>query len=193
MKKQLVIVGITLVLLAVGLSGCNEKESIDIDTATTTPSIQFVDDDIANTLTVTAANPSDILWSNIYFDGNCDISGRSLGTYVVAGDVISHCYGTITIYYGGGELKYTVLGVFEFSQEPYPSILCVKDISARTLTVVSASPYDILWSDLDIMGSCDTSGLNGYIEAGDQITNCYGTITIRHISTNLLLGSWDFA
>ncbi|MCK4364433.1 MAG: hypothetical protein KAW45_00095 [Thermoplasmatales archaeon] len=187
MKKQLLIVGITLVLLAVGLSGCNEKST---DTATTL--VQFVKDDIANTLTVDATTSSDILWSDIYFDGNCDTRGLGLGTYVVVGDVIPHCYGTITIYYMPEEVKEIVLDVFEFSSEPRPSIACVEDNSARTLTVVSAFPYDLLWSDLNIIGSCDTSGLNGNIEAGDQITNCSGNIIIVLISTDLILGNWDF-
>jgi hypothetical protein len=68
------------------------------------------------------------------------------------------------------------------------------------LTVVSASPADVDWSDLELAvdGTAADHGMSGTVTAGDMIditsvagTGAY-TITIRHIPTNTLIGSWDF-
>lgn len=152
------------------------------------PSIKFIKNDgsYTYTLTVSTVTPSNVLWSNIEITGTCDTS--SLGTYVIAGDIILDCSGTITIRYIPTN---TLLGHWTYSPE-IPSIQFVKDSIARTLTVAVASPSDIIWSDIDVIGNCDISGLYDDIEVGDMITDCYGTITIRHIPTNLLLGTWDF-
>ena len=153
-----------------------------------TPNIQFFKDSNAHTLTVAAVDPDDVLWSDIDVDGDCDTSG--LGTYVVAGDVISSCYGTIEIRYIPTN---SLLGVFDFGPEPVPSIQFVKDSSGRTLTVAAVDPDDVLWSDIDVDGDCDTSGLGTYVVAGDVISSCYGRIKITYTPTNTVIGIWDFS
>jgi hypothetical protein len=79
------------------------------------------------------------------------------------------------------------------SSQETPSIQFVKDNLADKLTIASAQPSDLLWSDFVISGTCDSSGLGTYVVAGDQITGCSGTISLRYIPTNTLLGTWDFA
>ena len=50
---------------------------------------------------------------------------------------------------------------------------------------------DILWSDINITGDCDTSLLSKYVHQGDVILDCRGTITIRHIPTGTSFGSFS--
>ena len=55
--------------------------------------------------------------------------------------------------------------------------------------IVSVEPS---WSDIEIIGICDTSGLNTYVTAGDTIANCSGTVSLGYISLNNLLGICKF-
>jgi hypothetical protein len=101
------------------------------------PTIQFIKDDNANTLTVASVNPSNVLWSDINFVGTCDTSG--LGTYVTAGDVISGCYGTITLTYVPLNI---VVGIYEFTPLPTPSIQFIKyDINNRVMVTAADTGY----------------------------------------------------
>jgi len=149
------------------------------------PSIQFIKNNVNYTLTVSAINPSVVLWSNIEITGTCDTS--SLGTYVAVGDMITSCSGTITIRDVSTNI---LLGTWTFTVTT-PHIQFYKDIDS--LTITTADPNNILWSNIEITGTCDTSSLGTYVQAGDMITECSGTITIRYIPTDTLLGTWDFA
>lgn len=73
-----------------------------------------------------------------------------------------------------------------------PEITFIKDDIEDTLTVASSDSASLTWEDLGITGNCDTTGLTGSVTAGQEIIECDGTITIRHIPTNTLLGSWTF-
>ena len=87
-------------------------------------------------------------------------------------------------------------------QPPVPVIIFVqKDMSEiNTLTVVSADPANILWSDigLKVDGVTEDHGMSGDVEAGHVIditaiagTGAY-TISISYIPTNTLIGSFEF-
>jgi len=95
-----------------------------------------------------------------------------------------------------------ICGIIDLEQEVTPTITFSKTdmISTNTLTVISASPADVDWSDLELQvdGTAADHGMSGTVTAGDIIditaiagTGAY-TITIRHIPTNTLIGSWDF-
>jgi len=73
-----------------------------------------------------------------------------------------------------------------------PVIIFVKDNIHLTLTVASVDPENVLWSDIYVNGSCNTSGLGTYVTAGDAISDCQGTINITYLPTNTLIGSWTF-
>jgi hypothetical protein len=73
-----------------------------------------------------------------------------------------------------------------------PIITFVMDDIADTLTVTSVDSLNVLWSDVMINGSCDTSGLGIYVTAGDVIFNCKGRIVIIYRPTNKMLGLFDF-
>lgn len=152
-----------------------------------TPMIMFIMDDMANTLTVASVDPFNVLWSDIFIEGDCNISG--LGTYVLAGDVIFDCQGTISLVYIPTN---TTLGVFYFSQNPTPTIVFMKHNIFLTLTVVSINQEYVLWSDIQISGSCNTSALGTYVTLGDIITDCQGMISFVYIPTNTSLGSFNF-
>jgi len=80
----------------------------------------------------------------------------------------------------------------EESSDEVPNLQFVKDSINTKLTVASADPGNFLWSDFEIIGSCDTSNLGSTVYAGDYFSSCSGTISIRHITTNTLKGTWDF-
>lgn len=72
-----------------------------------------------------------------------------------------------------------------------PEIYFQKDSLSRTLTVKYVDS-DLRWEELEIDGNCDISGLNGYIQEEDQITNCYGNITVKHTATETTLAVYEF-
>jgi len=82
--------------------------------------------------------------------------------------------------------------IVDTSAVPIPSIQFLKDSIAKTLTVATADPSDILWEHIEITGSCDTSQLGRYVTTDEEILDCSGTIMLRHIPTNTLIGTWTF-
>ncbi len=72
-----------------------------------------------------------------------------------------------------------------------PDIQFTQDVEKRTLTVKSFSEA-ILWSDIEITGTCDKSDLGDYVTKGDKIQACSGNIVITHKPTGSELGSWTF-
>jgi len=104
-----------------------------------------------------------------------------------------------------------VSGMIGTSPESAPEIQFVKDDVNNKLTVAKAEPGNLNWGDLDITFTSGKyvwlySGGNSYnlsnnpdlssvaVEAGDYLYYINGTctITIRHIDTNTLLGTWEF-
>jgi len=57
--------------------------------------------------------------------------------------------------------------------------------------LVTHAPYNLYWDSVDPLGS-DCKLPTGPILAGDRITDCYGTITLRWIHGNYLIGEWEF-
>ncbi len=105
-----------------------------------------------------------------------------------------------------------VSGMIGTSPQSAPEIQFVKDDIGNKLTVAKAEPGNLKWSDLNITydgtygnlkfngnnwpGPTSNGGLNttANVKAGDYITVEDGThnLTIRHIPTNTLLGTWTF-
>ncbi|MCD6468033.1 MAG: right-handed parallel beta-helix repeat-containing protein, partial [Thermoplasmata archaeon] len=73
-----------------------------------------------------------------------------------------------------------------------PSVSFVVDKTQRTLTVLSVDNPYTLWDHIDVTGLCNTSGLSGYVTAGDQITECHGAITVVYKPVNELLDVFNF-
>ena len=72
-----------------------------------------------------------------------------------------------------------------------PEIEFYKDNINYKLVVESVSE-ELLWEDIEISGTCDTSELDKYVTKGDQIISCIGTIEIKHIPTQEILGTYKF-
>jgi flagellin-like protein len=94
-----------------------------------------------------------------------------------------------------------VSGMIGGGQEAAPSISFNKkdQSSTNSLTVVSADPTTLDWGDLEVNASdgspCSKPGGTGdKVKAGEAITcpttEC--TVSIRHIPTNTLIGTYDF-
>lgn len=91
MKKQFPIVGITVLLIAVGLSGCTETQPAPPEKMI----IGFVRDNYNATLTVNSIHEdhSDLMWSDIILEGNATLPSGSIDI----GDVITNCDGKINL------------------------------------------------------------------------------------------------
>jgi hypothetical protein len=180
-------------------------EKSDDNSSIVTPSFHLIKDDDEDTLVITSADPEGLKWSNFSIVGDCDISG--LGTYVVPGDTITNCTGIIIISHIPTN---TLIGSWTFS-EVIPSIQFVKDDIDNKLIVASVSPSNLLWSEFSIFTNCSSvqfheedewvnvntgqlSGDFGYVKVGDYFRNLKGecSISIRHIDSNTLIGTWDF-
>ena len=105
-----------------------------------------------------------------------------------------------------------VSGMIGSSPTSTPSVQFVKDDVNDKLTVASADPGDLKWNSFRVT----FDGTSGYLRTGDGYTfnasamasladtiivtagdyfafNSSGAVSIRHIDTNTLLGTWDFA
>mgnify|MGYP006281174599 FL=1 len=106
-----------------------------------------------------------------------------------------------------------VSGMIGTSPQSTPSLQLVKDDINDKLTVASADPGDLSWTQLNITYDGDYSNLKineesyssddngaidisdiGNVKAGDYIKVESGTCnaSIRHIPTNTLIGTWSF-
>ena len=89
-----------------------------------------------------------------------------------------------------------ILGVIDpASEEPpeTPTISFSLDDVNKTLTVTYMDQDEILWEDIDQIGSgtCDPLP-TGNVSIGDEITNCLGIIALRYIPTNEVIGVYEF-
>ena len=140
------------------------------------PSVSFVRDDISDTLTVASVGT-----------GSYSSSAQS-GTYKIEGGKLCITASGMTVCFNydisNNGNTVTLTGVYQFT--------LTKTSSVPTIPDTQDGYDDLKWEDLEITGDCDTSDLGTYIYAGDQIKSCSGTITVIYISTNTLLGTWDF-
>lgn len=154
-----------------------------------TPQITFVKDDNAKTLLVASVDLPDVSWSDIANIGSGSCALPTSG-YVAAGDMITNCYGQI-------ELEYlptnAMLCYYEFTPQ-VPNIMFFVAYPSHTINIGSVSPSDVRWSDFENtgIGVC-TFPAKEYVEAGDQITDCYGMVQLHYIPTNTFMGTSDFA
>jgi len=101
-----------------------------------------------------------------------------------------------------------VSGMIGTSPQQTPSMQLVKDNTNKKLTIASADPGNLQWSDFNVTVHNTSTGaspaysypvgstLSGVVMAGDIITvgesGYTYTVTIRHNPTNTLIGTWDF-
>jgi len=71
-----------------------------------------------------------------------------------------------------------------------PSITFEKDNQNSLLRVTGADPLNLQWDDVTVLGTADRP--SGTIDAGDELSNCAGTVKLRWDPTNTLLGTWEF-
>ena len=97
-----------------------------------------------------------------------------------------------------------VSGMMGTGQEAAPTLTFIKEdkSAVNTLTVIAADPADLAWGDLELQnataGTTLAHGETGTVTAGTVLdiatlagTGAY-TISIRHIPTNTLIGTYDF-
>ncbi|MEM4258965.1 MAG: hypothetical protein QXL17_07450 [Candidatus Thermoplasmatota archaeon] len=78
-------------------------------------------------------------------------------------------------------------------QPEKPEIIFSQDVVNKTLTVVSAKPDTLQWSDIDEIGSgsCDPFP-TGTVTVGQQLTNCCGIIVLRYKPSGSIVGVFEF-
>jgi hypothetical protein len=89
-----------------------------------------------------------------------------------------------------------ILGIIDLTPDgpsETPTIMFSMDIENNTLTVTNVHPENVMWSDIDQIGSGTSNPLpTGNVSIGDMITNCAGIIVLRYVPTNEVLGVFDF-
>lgn len=74
-----------------------------------------------------------------------------------------------------------------------PEIIFEMDEVNNTLTVIQVNPDDILWEDIEQIGSGDCDPFpTGTVEINDEITGCTGIIILRYKPTGQLIGIYEF-
>jgi hypothetical protein len=89
-----------------------------------------------------------------------------------------------------------ILGIVDLPDYEPPETLSISfemDMDNNTLVVDYVYPEDVLWGDIDQIGSgtCDPLP-TGNVTVGDEITNCLDMIVLRYIPTNEVLGVFEF-
>ena len=80
-----------------------------------------------------------------------------------------------------------------YHQDTIPEISFNADYTEHKIVVTKVDLENRLsWEQLSITGICDSTGLTGYIEAGQQIINCEGSISIIYMPTNTLIAQYTF-
>ncbi len=88
-----------------------------------------------------------------------------------------------------------ILGYINPAPQPpeEPVLVFIQDIEQHSLFVASVEPENILWSDIDEIGSGDCDPFpGGYVVAGQKITNCTGILVLRYIPSLKVLGVFEF-
>jgi flagellar biosynthesis protein FliQ len=88
-----------------------------------------------------------------------------------------------------------LLGYIDPTQKPTqtPDIGFAQDSTNHTLSVISMSAADILWSDISEVGegSCDPLP-TGNVTIGNMITNCTGIIILLYLPTYEVIDAFEF-
>ena len=80
-------------------------------------------------------------------------------------------------------------GLIGSPEEETPVISFEKDDTDNTLTILTADP-NLNWDDIEVLGIANKP--SGTIEAGDQITDCSGEISLIWMPSNSLYGTWTY-
>ena len=204
MKKHIIAIGIIFVLLLVGFSGCifdrdtsyeEDKdvvydEELSIEYFIVEPGLVDLGDSAYLSWKVLGAKSVSIDNSigNVGLEGKQIIFPTENTTYTI----------TALDSEGSAEafVKVYVSGMIGTSPETTPNMQFVKDDTHNKLTVASADPGNLQWSDFEMTNSSGSAWQNnsGAVQAGQYIEVSSGTATvnIRHISTNTLIGTWNF-
>jgi hypothetical protein len=189
MNNKFMSIGIVLIFLIIGLSGCSEISSnmkLSITSFEVNPSI------------INAGDTANLSW--IILGAETVSIDKGIGNVAKTGSRIIQPTTTTTYTLtasNGTDSKTASTQIIvnkngDDTQEEPPNIQFVKDTTNHKLTVASVDPKNLMWSNFEITGVCDTSNLGSTVEAGDYLSSCSGIISIRHIPTNTLIGTWEF-
>jgi hypothetical protein len=86
-----------------------------------------------------------------------------------------------------------IVDIPEYTPPVTPDISFTMDLENSTLSVDYVSSDNVLWSDIDQIGSgvCDPLP-TGNVTFEDEITNCTGLLVLRYIPANEVIGVFEF-
>ncbi len=158
-------------------------------------SISFRPDMDNCTLTVVSVFPSDILWTDIRVEHDGMVTGHSDDgdDCLDVGEYIFSLHGHVEVFY---EPTDALIGTWEFPGMP-PIISFTQNDIENSLTVVFATPNNILWDNLriDIEGGLEigiSDDGDGIVEPSESIFGLFGHVEIWYIPTDTFIGSWEF-
>ena len=166
------------VLIVSVLNECRYSESGLISSA----NLIFIKNDITFYISDNFTLCSSGVLANAKIQSGDTIYGFAPGQYSMFWKPTMKEYGSFTV---PGESSGT---------EQIPSLIFVKNDQQKTLMVVSVNPSTIQWGDIQNIGngSCRKPD-SGVVKSGDTIADCSRVITLKHLPTNTLLGSFEFS
>jgi len=186
MKKQLMIVGIIVILLTVGLSGCNEEIK--------EPSNPMIIHDFQVTPTsIERGGTANLTWdvtgaTTVSIDNDIGFVGL-IGTQII--QPTKNTTYTLTAKNITDKITATTEIIVEgtIPTTHVPDIDFIHDDVAKTLMVNKISESELNWDNIQITGIAIKP--TGTIEVGDVITGCSGTVIVSWKGTSSL-GTWTF-
>ena len=88
--------------------------------------------------------------------------------------------------------SYYVVKVETMSSSTTPTISFDADSQTHKISISSVDPNDVLWSDILIIGDCNTSDLGEYVTDSDVISECSGNIILTYTENEVVLADYEF-
>ena len=118
-------------------------------------------------------------------------SGKILGQNMSLTQILI-IIGAIMTFVSGIFTLVMILKYLKEKKTATPEIIFENDSVNSTLKITSVSRDNVAWSDLNITGCCNASGLGEFVTVGDKITECSGKINITYIPNDEQIGYWYF-
>jgi len=186
MKKQLIIIGIIIIFITVGFSGCNEEtiepsNTMIIYNFQVTPKSIKIDETANLTWNVTGA-------TTVRIDNNIGFVSLN-GTQII--QPTKNTTYTLTAKNATDTITATTEIIVEdiTPTEDVPEISWIQNDENNTITVDAISESGLNWDNIQITGIATKP--TGTIEVNDSITGCSGIVTISWNDTKLP-GTWTF-
>ncbi|HEC93465.1 MAG TPA: hypothetical protein ENI51_10850, partial [Candidatus Atribacteria bacterium] len=119
-------------------------------------------------------------------EGKIEFSMQKYGDFI-DGD---HVY--ITGEYVNLPSRFYAVKIESISHSTTPAIGFQPESQKHKIKITYVESNDVLWSDISIVGDCNTSDLGEYVTDSDIITECSGRIIVKYIQNGVVLADYNF-